>query len=116
MSWNKMWDMWVEGETTSPYTELMSYQSEVNNGGHSQYFFNIGENGDLKTEMAALETVLSPTLKANLRKAYEAYLILEENEEDEASEEALEQCDDVFYEYEEEINRTLEAYAATIEP
>ena len=116
MSWDKMWDMWVEGETSSPYTELMTYQSEINNGGHAQYFFNVENCGDLQKEMATLETLLSSTLQANLRKAYEAYLILEEDEEDEASEEILEQCDNVFYEYEEEINHTLEGYADTIEP
>ena len=35
----------------------------------------------------------------------------EEKEEDETAEEVLEQCDDVFYENEEEINRLLEEYA-----
>ena len=39
--WNKMWDLWVEGRADSPYSELMTYQSEINNGGHDQYFFNI---------------------------------------------------------------------------
>jgi len=36
--WNRMWDLWVEGSAESPYSELMEYESEVNNGGHSQYF------------------------------------------------------------------------------
>ena len=47
--------------------------------------------------------------------AYKAYIILEENENDEKAEEALEQCDNVFYENEEEINRTLEEYASKID-
>ena len=38
--WNKMWDLWADGELDSPYASLMTYQSEVNNGGHDQYFFN----------------------------------------------------------------------------
>ena len=54
-------------------------------------------------------------LKNNLNKAYKAYLILEKKEEDEEAEETLEQCDDVFYENEEEINRLLEEYACKIE-
>ena len=39
--WNLMWDMWADGDAESPYAELMEYESEVNNGGHSQYFFNV---------------------------------------------------------------------------
>ena len=62
--------------------------------------------------MAALEKILPPKLTANLKKAYKAYLALEED--DEAAEEILEQCDDVFYKNEEKINQALEAYAAKI--
>lgn len=113
--WNKMWDLWVEEQAVSPYAELMTYQSEINNGGHSQYFSNVESTGDLQKEMSALETILSAKLGANLKKAYQAYLVLEENEDDEKAEEMLEQCDDTFYEYEEEINRVLERYAAEME-
>lgn len=112
--WNKMWELWVEGQVDSPYAELMTYQSEINNGGHDQYFTNVENTGDLQKEIMALETVLSPKLKGNLKKAYEAYVILENGDEDEQAEEALSQCDDVFYENEEEINRMLEAYADKI--
>ena len=59
-----------------------------------------------------LENVLPSKLRANLKKAYEAHLALEEKEEDEELVEVLEQCDDVFYENEEEIIRILEEYAA----
>ena len=41
-------------------------------------------------------------------------MILKNNEGDEQAEEALEQCDDVFYENEEEINRTLKEYADNV--
>lgn len=109
--WNKMWDLWTEGENQSPYTELMTYQSEINNGGHDQYFLNIGNTGDLQKEMSALGQLLSPELKENLRKAYEAYIALEENEEDEKAAEILEKCDNAFYENEEEINNILEEYS-----
>ena len=113
--WNKMWELWAEGEADSPYAELMTYQSEINNGGHDQYFLNVENTGDLQKEMSALETVLSAKLKNNLQKAYKAYLVLEEKEEDEKAEEVLELCDDVFYENEEEINHILEQYSAKIE-
>lgn len=110
---NKMWELWAEGKAESPYAELMKYQSEINNGGHGQYFTNVENIRDLSKEMSALETILSAKLKANLRKAYQAYLVLEEKE-DEKAEEILDQCDDVFYENEEEINRILGEYASTI--
>ena len=115
LQWNKMWDLWVEEKADSPYAELMTYQSEINNGGHDQYFLNVENTSDLEKEMSALEQVLSAELKDNLRKAYQAYLVLEENEDDEDAEETLEECDDTFYEYEEEINKALEEYASKIE-
>ena len=109
--WNKMWDMWVEGQVDLPYAELMTYQSEINNGGHDQYFTNVENTGDLQKEIMVLRNVLSPKLNENLKKAYEAYVILEEKDEDEQAEEALSQCDDVFYENEDEVNCILEEYA-----
>ncbi len=115
LKWNKMWDLWTDGEVESPYAELMTYQSEINNGGHSQYFCNIENNDDLSKEMSALENILSDNLIDNLHKAYKAYLILEENEDDEKAEEIMEQCDDTFYENEKEINNKLQEYADKIQ-
>ena len=114
LKWNKMWELWTEEKTKSPYTELMTYQSEINNGGHSQYFCNVDNVSDLKKEMSALEKILTPLLRENLQKAYKADLILEEKEDEEA-EEILDQCDDVFYENEEQINCILQEYANTLE-
>lgn len=114
LKWNKIWDLWSERKVDSPYAELMTYQSEVNNGGHDQYFTNVENTGDLKKEMSALKQILSLKLKDNLNKAYKAYLVLEEKDEDEKAEETLEQCDDVFYENEEESLHALEEYASTI--
>ena len=115
LKWNKMWELWTEEKVDSPYAELMTYQSEINNGGHDQYFTNVENTSDLNKEISALEQILSAKLKNNLNKAYKAYLILEKKEEDEEAEETLEQCDDIFYENEEEINRLLEEYACKIE-
>ena len=112
--WNKMWELWVEKQVDSPYEELMTYQSEINNGGHDQYFTNVENTGDLRKEMSALETILSAKLKNNLQKAHKAYLALEEKEDDENTEEIISQCDDVFYANEEEINLILKEYAAKI--
>lgn len=115
LRWNKMWDLWAAGEAESPYAELMTYQSEINNGGHGQYFFNIENNGDLNEEITALKTILSDGLANNMQKAYEAHLILDENEDDEKAEEIIEQCDTVFFENEEEINSKLEVYSKKIQ-
>lgn len=115
LSWNKMWDLWTEDKADSPYSELMTYQSEINNGGHYQYFSNVENVGDLQQEMSELEQVLAPVLKTNLQKAYKAYLVLEEKDDDEESEEILEQCDDVFYENQELINCKLQEYADTLD-
>ncbi len=115
LKWNKMWELWTEEKAESPYAELMTYQSEINNGGHDQYFTNVENTGDLQKEMSALEQVLSAKLKDNLNKAYKAYLVLEEKEADEKAEEILDQCDDMFYENEKEINGILDEYALKIE-
>ncbi len=110
-----LWDLWVEENADSPYAELMTYQSEINNGGHDQYFLNVGNTSDLQKEMSVLESVLPAELKNNLQKAYKAYLMLDENEDDEDAEDIMEQCDSVFYENEEAIMRILEEYAEKME-
>ena len=113
--WNKMWDLWGEGRTDSPYSELMTYQSEINNGGHDQYFFNIENSGNLQKEMAVLKTVLPAQLRDNLQNAYDAYLKLTNEESDEQAGTILSQYDDEFYKVEEDINRILREYASQIE-
>lgn len=114
LKWNKMWDLWVGERADSPYAELMTYQSEVYNGGHDQYFTNVENTGDLQKEMSALKTILPAKFKRNLKRAYIAYLV-SERIDSERAEQILEKCDDTFYENEEEINRILKEYAATIE-
>jgi len=112
--WNKMWDLWAEGEIESPYNELMTYQSEINNGGHDQYFVNTSDNVDMEKELSALYEILPEKLKENLQKAYKAYLQSEEREDDDKTIEILENCDNVFWENESEINEILEKYAKNI--
>lgn len=72
-----MWELWGEGKADSPYAEVLTYQSEINNGGHDQYFFNIENTGDLKKELAVLNSVLPELLKKNLNAAYKAYVALQ---------------------------------------
>ena len=112
--WNKMWDLWAEEKAESPYAQLMKYQSEINNGGHDQYFTNVENIADLQNEISVLETILPVIHRDNLRKAYKAYLVLKEKDDEEAVK-ILEQCDDAFYENETELNCILEEYAQKIE-
>ena len=112
---DRMWDLWAKGKAESPYAEIMTYQSEISNGGHDQYFFNVSNTGDLNKEMSVLREVLPEILKSNLEKAYAAYLVLEENEDDEESEDILNECDRFFYDNEGELCDLYEEYIAKIE-
>ena len=58
--------------------------------------------------MKVLDAVLPEKLKDNLHDAYKAYLVISEKEDDEN---IIEQCDDIFYENEDEVNDILERYA-----
>lgn len=113
--WNKMWELWAENRADTPYAEVMTYQSEVNNGGHNQYFLNVEQTGDLQAEISILENVLSEELRSNLLTAYDAYQMLADKASDEEWEAILEGCDNVFFKNEEEINRILKEYASKIE-
>ena len=115
LKWNKMWDLWVYEKIPSPYAELMTYESEINNGGHMQFFDNVANTSDLPQTVSSLYTVLNGILKQNLEAAYNAYLEYEGNEEQEDRlDEILEECDNVFYENENEIEIILKEYAKTI--
>lgn len=111
--WNKMWDMWAEGKAASPYAQLMAYESEVNNGGHDQYFFNTAEVSDLKTEVATALSILPEPLKGNLQRAYDAYLA-QGDDWDEQYDAVFSECDDVFYEHEQLLIAILKEYAETM--
>lgn len=111
--WNKMWELWVDEKAESPYAELMSYDSEVNNGGHSQYFFNTANCGDLKASAEILLKTLPEPLLSNFRKAYEAFSGQEDICDDE-NDELFDACDDTFGEYEQLVLDMLAAYAESI--
>lgn len=113
--WNRLWELWEDGRAASPFAEIMTYQSEVNNGGHDQYFTNLSSRGDLEKELAVLEKALPEPHRQNLQRAWDAYRTLEV-QEDGRAEETLEQCDDFFYAHEATINAALQAYADTLRP
>lgn len=107
---NKLWDMWAEGKVKSPCAALMTYQSEVNNGGHSQYFFNVANTGDLKAEIAAILPVLPDVLRENLKRGYEAFAAQEEIDDD-TNDDLFGECDDVFYAHEQPLIDLIQGYA-----
>ena len=116
LQWNKMWDLWTEEKADSPYAELMTYQSEINNGGHMQFFDNVSNTSDLPQVISVLYIILNGVLKQNLVTAYNAYLEYEGNDNQEDKlDEILDDCDNVFYENESEIEQILKGYAATID-
>ena len=111
MKWNKMWKLWAEGKIESPIEELMTYQGEINNGGHSQYFSNTENVDDVQKCIDTLYMILPKELKDNLENAYVAYLRLEQDETDENAERILEECDSIFYDNERYIIKYLEEYS-----
>ena len=99
---NKMWDLWADDKLDLPCAKLMRYESEVNNGGHSQYFFNVANCGDLAVEVEAVLSMLPEPLRENLARGYAAFS--EQNDiSDDVNDELFEECDDVFYEHEQLI-------------
>lgn len=110
---NKMWDLWAEGKVSSPYAELMTYQSEINNGGHDQFFYNVSQSDSVERVVGELYKILPEALASNMRTAHHA--LLENGDDTDANEEVFEGCDDFFYENEELINYILQEYSKTIE-
>ncbi len=113
LKFNKMWDLWAEGKISSPYAELMTYQSEINNGGHDQFFYNVSQSDNVDRVTGELYKILPETLANNLRTAHNA--LLENGDDIDANEEVFEGCDDFFYENEELVNRILQEYSKTFE-
>lgn len=111
--WNKIWDLWVAGQAESPYAQMMEYNAEVNNGGHSQYFFNIANCGDLKASAEILLRTLPEPLKSNFRTAYEAFAAQEDICDDE-NDVLFDECDSVFYDNEKLLLDILGGYAESM--
>ena len=107
---NKLWDLWAEGKAEAPCAALMTYQSEVNNGGHSQYFFNVANTGDLKAEVDMILPLLPDVLRDNLKRACDAFAAQEEIDDD-VNDDLFSECDDVFYENEQPLIELIQGFA-----
>ena len=99
---DKMWDLWAINKLDLPCAKLMKYESEVDNGGHSQYFFNVANCGDLAAEVEAVLSMLPEPLRENLARGYAAFSE-QDDISDDVNDELFEECDDVFYEHEQLI-------------
>ena len=99
---DKMWDLWAVDKLDLPCAKLMKYESEVNNGGHSQYFYNVANCGDLAVEVEAVLSMLPEPLRENLARGYAAFSE-QDDISDDVNDELFEECDDVFYEHEQLI-------------
>jgi hypothetical protein len=99
---DKMWDLWAVNKLDLPCAKLMKYESEVDNGGHSQYFFNVANCGDLAAEVEAVLSMLPEPLRENLARGYAAFSE-QDDISDDVNDELFEECDDVFYEHEQLI-------------
>lgn len=103
LQWNRMWALWSRGGADSPYAELMTYQGEVTNGGHGQYFANTeGLSGQMRT----LASILPEDLAENLRRAWDACKA--------GNDDTLSRCDAFFGENEDRITAILKEYAKTL--
>jgi hypothetical protein len=99
---DKMWDLWAVNKLDLPCAKLMKYESEVNNGGHSQYFFNVANCGDLAAEVEAVLSILPESLRKNLARGYAAFSA-QDDISDNVNDELFEECDNIFYKHEQLI-------------
>lgn len=97
-----MWELWEKDQLDLPCAKLMRYESEVNNGGHSQYFFNVANCGDLSAEVEAVLSMLPEPLRENLARGYTAFAA-QSDISDDVNDELFDECDDVFYAHEQLI-------------
>lgn len=124
--WNKLWQLWSDVTLNNNYDNyiytLMTYSSEINNGGHLQFFLNERNNQvDFDIINQHLKTALSPLLYDNYFKAYNLFKSLNlkveciEDYVDVEMENHFQEFDKCFYDNEESINQTIKDYANTIE-
>ena len=99
---DKMWDLWAINKLDLPCAKLMKYESEVNNGGHSQYFFNVANCGDLAAEVEAVLSILPDPLRENLARGYAAFSA-QDDISDDVNDDLFEEYDNIFYKHEQLI-------------
>ncbi len=117
LKWNKMLNLWSNGELPSPYSELVGYYGEVIGEGHPCYFDNTAGTYDLKKTIEILIENLPEKLSENLKEAYELYTRSLAEEDDAVCEKLYEKmyrCDVVYEENQSLLEKVLQEYADTL--
>ena len=119
--WEVMWELWEAGEIPSPYNELLTYDDDMQDGGHLQYFLNRALRGEnMFAVMAALRETLPADHADNVARAYRQFCLLDIDTEDDGAvmqaldDDPLSAFDAWYDEHEESLLDVLEAYAASI--
>ncbi len=119
--WSAMWEAWEAGGIPSPYNELLTYDDELQDGGHLQFFLNRAlRKENMFSVMAALKETLPAGHADNVAQAYRQYCMLGIDPDDDAAiVQALDDAplavfDRYYAEHEEELLDVLEAYAASL--
>ncbi len=109
-----LWEMWRLEKVGAPYNALMTYDNEMNNGGHTRFFLNIAYWGSVEKAVNNICENLPDVLKENLKTAYSHYLVLIDEEENEETEKLIYECDKVFYDNENLLTDMFQNYANEI--
>lgn len=115
--WNKMFELWSNGDLPSPYSELVGYYGEIAGEGHPCYFDNTAGTYDLEKTVEILAENLPEKLSENLKEAY-AFYVRSLSEDDEAACEELYkkmyECDIVYDKNQGLLEAVLQEYANTL--
>ena len=117
IKWNKMFELWSDGELLSPYSELVGYYGEVAGEGHYCYFDNTAGTYDLEKTVEILVGNLPEKLSKNLKEAYGLYVYSLSEEDDSACEKLCEKIYECDVEYEKNqglLEAVLQEYANTL--
>ena len=116
--WQDMWERWENGELPSPYAEMLTYDRDVREGGHLQFFINAELRGaNFFALMRALKQALPACHARNAAEAYRQYCALAIDIADDAAivqaldDAPLSAFDDFYDAHEEEMIDALEACA-----
>lgn len=116
--WNKMIDMWSDFELDDPIKDVLTYDAEINNGGHLQFFENCHDN--LDEMLLSLKNTLPSDIYNNLKKAYDIYASSNTNIEnvddyvEESSKNQFSEYDTYYYNNTDKINEILKNFASTL--
>lgn len=117
--WNKMIDLWSDYKLDDPIKDVITYDAEVQNGGHLQFFENCQD--EIEELMISLKKQLPEEMYNNLKQAYKLHKEKNLNIEtvDDYVEEAqlgdFDKFDKFYYDNEKKVNKIMQEYASTLD-